>query len=151
MDEFIHWKQYVQWAKDNGMDVCHLTLSLTDAFMAGQKGAAEVRTAGQTVNIQQINNFQYQVQKPRREPYSLDCVKPEYQRTFSSVLFDAYVRDKARRINDAFCYRDFIELKHDSFRRIMLRLRQKGEVVANPQRSHPQYFFLTEKLAKENP
>jgi hypothetical protein len=149
MDEFIRWKQYVQWAKDKGMDVCHLTLSLTDAFMAGQKGAAEVRTAGQVVNIQQVNNFQYQVSHPRREPYSLDCVKEEYQRTFSSSLFEAYVRDKARRIQDEFSYRDFLELKHDSFRRIILRLRQKGDVVANPKRTLPRFYYLTENLERE--
>ncbi len=148
-DEFQRWKAFVQWAKDNGMDVCHLTLSLTDAFMKGQQGAAEVRTAGQVVNIQQVNTFQYQVQKPRREPYSLDCVKPEYQRTFSSVLFEAYVRDKARRIVQEFSYRDFLELKHDSFRRIVLRLRQKGDIVANPLSTHPQFYFLAEKLQQE--
>ncbi len=33
--EFQRWKEFVQWAKDNGMDVCHLTLSLTDSFMKG--------------------------------------------------------------------------------------------------------------------
>jgi hypothetical protein len=25
---YQRWKDYVQWAKDNGMDVCHITLSL---------------------------------------------------------------------------------------------------------------------------
>ena len=43
LEEFQRWKEYVQWAKDNGMDVCHLTLSLTDSFMKGIEGAAEVR------------------------------------------------------------------------------------------------------------
>ena len=32
-EEFQRWKAYVQWAKDNGMDVCRLTLSLTDSFI----------------------------------------------------------------------------------------------------------------------
>jgi hypothetical protein len=150
MDEFTRWKQYVQWAKDNGMDVCHLTLSLTDAFMAGQKGAAEVRTAGQVVNIQQVNTFQYQVQKPRREPFSLDCVKPEYVRTLSSGLFEAYVLNKSREITRDFSYMDFLELKHDAFRRIIVRLKRKGKVIANPQRSCPQSYYLTEKLQQEN-
>jgi hypothetical protein len=35
LQEFQRWKTYVQWVKDNGMGVCHLTLSLTDAFMKG--------------------------------------------------------------------------------------------------------------------
>ncbi len=151
LEEFQRWKVYVQWAKDNGMDVCHLTLSLTDSFMKGIAGAAQVRTAGQVVNIQQVNTFQYQVQKPRREPYSLDCVKEEYQRTFSSILFEAYVLNKAREITREFSYRDFLELKHDAFRRIVLRLRRKGKVIANPQSTHPQFYFLAERLNEEMP
>jgi hypothetical protein len=42
-EEFQRWKAYVQWAKDNGQDVCHLTLSLTDSFMKGIEAAAQVR------------------------------------------------------------------------------------------------------------
>ena len=77
------------------MDVCHLTLSLTNAFMKGVEGAAEIRNGKQVVNIQQNNIFQYQVSEPRREPYDLGCVKKEYQKTISSVLFEAYVLNKA--------------------------------------------------------
>jgi hypothetical protein len=84
--EFQRWKVYVQWAKDNGMDVCHLTLSLTDFFMKGIEGVAEVRNGKQVVNIQQNNVFQYQVSKPRREPHDLGCVKREYRKTFSSFF-----------------------------------------------------------------
>jgi hypothetical protein len=151
LEQYQRWKAYVQWAKDNGMDVCHLTLNLTDAFLKGNAAAALVQSGKQVINIQQNNVFQYQVQKPRREPYSLDCVKPEYQRTFSSVLFEAYVLNKAREISREFSYRDFLELKHDAFRRIVLRLRRKGKVIANPQKTHPQFYFLVEKLDEEMP
>ncbi len=113
--------------------------------MKGVEGAAQVRNVGQVVNIQQINNFQYQVQKPRREPYSLECVKAEYQRTFSSVLFEAYVLNKAREITREFSYRDFLELKHDAFRRIVLRLKQKGKVIANPQTNPPPILLPNRK------
>lgn len=146
LSEFERWKQYVQWAKDNGMDVCHLTLSLTDSFMKGIEGAAQVRTGQQVVNIQQNNVFQYQVQKPKREPYSLDCVKPEYCRTISSLLFDAYVLNKAREINREFSFRDFLELKHDAFRRIVLRLKRKKKLIAIPERTIPRFYALTDSL-----
>lgn len=144
--EYQRWKAYVQWAKDNGMDICHLTLSLTDSFMKGIEGAAQVRNGKQVVNIQQNNIFQYQVSKPRREPFSLDCVKPEFRRTFSSILFEAYVLVKARDLTREFSYRDFLELKHDAFRRIILRLRRKGKIVANPQRTVPRFYFLAERV-----
>lgn len=133
------------------MDVCHLTLSLTDSFMKGVDGAAQVRNGGQVVNIQQNNVFQYQVQKPRREPFSLDCVKKEYQRTFSSIVFEAYILNKAREMTREFSYRDFLELKHDAFRRIVLRLKRKGKIVANPHRTHPRFYFLAERIEQEMP
>ena len=130
------------------MDVCHLTLSLTDSFMKGIGGAAQVRDGGQVVNIQQNNVLQYQVSKPRREPYELSCVRSEFQRTISSVLFEAYVLNKARELTREFSYRDFLELKHDAFRRIVLRLRRKGKIVANPQRTMPRFYFLAERVTE---
>ena len=148
LEEFLRWKAYVQWAKDNGMDVCHLTLSLTDSFMKGVEGAAQVRSGGQVVNIQQNNVFQYQVSKPRREPYELSCVRSEFQRTISSVLFEAYVLNKAREMTREFSYRDFLELKHDAFRRIVLRLRRKGKIMANPQRTMPRFYILKERIGE---
>ena len=149
LEEFQRWKVFVQWAKDNGMDVCHLTLSLTGAFMKGIQGAAQVRTGSQIVNLQQNNVFQYQVQKPRREPFSLDCVKREYQRTLSSIIFEAYVLYKAQQLPREFSYLDFLELKHDAFRKIVLRLRRKGKIIASPQRTCPQFYFLAEKLKRQ--
>jgi hypothetical protein len=144
---YQRWKEYVQWAKDNGMDVCHITLSLVDSFMKGTEGAAEVRSGKQVINIQQTNVFQYQVGKPRREPYDLSCVKKEYQRTFSSILLEAYILHKASDLKREFSYQDFLELKHDAFRRIILRLRRKGKIVANPQRTVPRFYYLTDRLA----
>jgi hypothetical protein len=151
LQEYKRWKAYVQWAKDNGMDVCRVTLNLIDAFMKGTEDTVEVRTGKQIINIQQNNVFQYQVSKPRREPYDLSCVKREYQKTFSSLLFDAYVLNKGRELTREFSYRDFLELKHDAFRRIILRLRRKGKIVVNPQRTVPRFYFLAEHVSEHSP
>jgi hypothetical protein len=102
----------------------------------------------QLINIEQNNVFQYQVSKPRREPYDLSCGRREFQKTFSSVLFEAYVLNKARDLTREFSYRDFLELKHDAFRRIILRLRRKGKIVANPQRTVPRFYFLAERVSE---
>jgi hypothetical protein len=147
LQHYQRWKEYVQWAKDNGMDVCHITLSLVDSFMKGTEEASELRTGKQIINIQQTNVFQYQVSKPRREPYDLSCVKKEYQRTFSSLLLEGYILNKANDLNREFSYQDFLELKHDASRRIILRLRRKGKIVPNPQRTVPRFYFLTKRLA----
>jgi len=121
-------------------------MGLANAFMAGAKGSASVQGQVQTVNIQMNNQFLYQVPKPRREPYTLDCVKSEFRKTISSVLFEAYVLNKARELTREFSYRDFLELKHDAFRRTVLRLRRKGKIVANPQRTVPRFYFLVERM-----
>ena len=115
--------------------------------MKGMEGAAQIRTGKQVINIQQNNVFQYQVSKPRREPYDLSCVRREFQKTISSSLFEAYVLNKARDLTREFSYRDFLELKHDAFRRIILRLRRKGKIVANPQRTVPRFYFLAEQIS----
>jgi hypothetical protein len=119
--------------------------------MKGTEGAAQVRNGKQVVNIQQNNVFQYQVSKPRREPYDLSCVKAEYQKTISSVLFEAYILNKARELTREFSYRDFLELKHDAFRRIILRLKRKGKIMANPQRTVPRFYFLAEQVSEYSP
>jgi hypothetical protein len=143
---FQRWKAYGEWVKENGLDICRVTLGLADSFMKGIEETTTIKSTSQVINIQQNNQFLYQVSKPRREPYNLICVKSEFRRTFSSVLFEAYVMEKAREINREFSYRDFLELKHDAFRRIVLRLKRKGKVMANPLRTVPRFYMLAERL-----
>jgi hypothetical protein len=116
--------------------------------MKGIEGAAEIRNGKQVVNIQQNNVFQYQVSKPRREPYDLSYTKKEYQKTISSVLFEAYVLNKARDLTREFSYRDFLEIKNDAFRRIILSLRRKSKIVANPQHTLPRFYFLAKRVSE---
>lgn len=146
------WLEFKQVVKDKGLDICRVDLGLIQAWLAAEKGAnAALETGQQIVNIKMENKFLYEVKKPRREPHSLNCVKKEYRRTFSSILFEAYVLQKARDLNREFSFRDFLELKHDSFRRIVERLRRKGKIVANPQRTIPRFYFLPERLPDYQP
>jgi len=149
LDDYLEWRDYVKVVKDQGLDVCRVTLSLTRAFKEGLKnGLKSVQIQGnqQVINISMQNSFVYQVTKPRREPYDLSCVKPEFRKTFSSLLYEAYVLNKARELNHAFCFRDFLELKPDAFRRIVRRLKRKGKILPFPQRTCPQFYFLAEAL-----
>ena len=147
MKEYLEWQEYKQYVKEQGLDVCRVTIGLTNAFMSGVKGAAQVNGQGQNVQVQMNNQFLYQVNTPRQEPFSLNCVKPEFRRTFSSILFEAYVLDKARRkIKGEFCFRDFLELNHDAFRRIIMRLKRKGLVIGIPERTVPMMYVLAEQI-----
>jgi hypothetical protein len=147
LKEYNEWQEFKRYVKSQGLDICRVTIGLNSAFIAGVKGSAAVRGQGQTVNIQMNNQFLYQVQKPRREPYSLDCVKSQFRRTFRSVLFEAYVLHKAREMRREFSFRDFLELEQLAFHRIVRRLKRKGKIMANPQRTKPRFYFLTENLA----
>lgn len=147
---FKRWKEYVSWCQDNGKDVCHTTIALIDGFLASleQAKSSQTQIAGtqQIVNVSQSNTFLYEVVKPRREPFYLNCAKDEYQRTISSRMVEAYVMDKARGLKRNFSFLDFAELKHESFRKIILRLKRKGLMIAIPFRSNPRYYCLAERL-----
>lgn len=66
----------------------------------------------------------------------------------SVVFFEAYVLNKARNLTREFSHRDFLEKKQDAFRRIILHLKRKGKIVANPQRARPRFYFLSERVDK---
>jgi hypothetical protein len=143
-------KDFSAAVKEDNLDVCRVTIGFMESWLKARTGGKEAIALlgpNQQISIKQKNIFQYQVVKPRREPFSLNCVKPEFRRTFSSILFEAYVLDKARRkLKGEFCFRDFLELEHDSFRRIVLRLKRKGLVVAVPQRTIPRLYLLAEDI-----
>ena len=151
LEDWQSWQEYKQWCQENGRDICHLTISLTSSFFKGVKTAQELRSPEKVINLQMNNTFTYAVQRPRREPFSLGCIKSEYRRCFSSILFESYVLEKARGINGEFCFRDFLEMDDRAFHRIIRRLIRKGKIMANPQRSVPRMYFLTEKLADYEP
>jgi hypothetical protein len=62
--EFQRWKVYVQWAKDNGMDVCHLTLSLTDFFMKGIEGQLRFAMENRSLIFSKIMFFSIKFPSP---------------------------------------------------------------------------------------
>lgn len=149
------WQRFKRWCQDHGLDVCRVTLGQVDAFMAAVE--AEVKTPGSTkkqlatalgqiIDIEQTNTFIYSVEKPRRVPIALDCAKPEFSRTVTSRAAEAYVMEKARELGRSFSYRDFLELGHVSFRKIVLRLKKQGKVVPLPQRTNPRFYVLAEQL-----
>jgi hypothetical protein len=149
IEEYLEHKAFVQEVKEDGLDACRVLLGFERAYREARKsvkGAVRLQAPQQVINLQQNNVFQYQVMKPRREPYDLGSVKPEFRRTFSSALFEAYVLQKAGDLNREFSFRDFLELEHDAFKRIVRRLRRKGKLVANPMRTCPRFYILAERL-----
>lgn len=117
----------------------------------GVNSPTVIKTSGQPLIVQQNITNVYQVQKSKREPIEMNCAKTEFQRTIRSSIYEAYILEKAREISREFSYLDFPQLNYDPFRRIVLRLRRKGKIMANPQRTIPRYYILAERLAEYQP
>jgi hypothetical protein len=93
-EEYLEHRAFCKKVKEDGLDICRVLLGFERAYLEAKKGAKEaikLQSSQQVVNIYQNNQFVYQVSKPRREPYSLDCVKPEFRRTIGSIFYEAYI------------------------------------------------------------
>lgn len=147
-EEWNVHQDFTKFVKSQGLDICRVINSLERAFLSS-RGNKEVsfESDKSVFKIAMTNNFLYAVQEPRRVPFSLQSVKSQFRRTFSSLMVDAYIREKARGLNREFSYRDFLELEYNAFRRAIRRQKRKGLIVANPQRTTPRFFFLSEKLS----
>ena len=64
LKEYSEWQKYKAYIKNQGLDICRVTIGLTNAFMAGIEGAEQVNGKEQNVHITMNNQFLYQVQKP---------------------------------------------------------------------------------------
>lgn len=149
---FSKWKEFVDWCKEQGLDVCRVNLSLIESFVADVEGKpvkdiSFTTAKGDHYHISMANSFNYNVVKPRREPFDLNLIKKEFRKSFSSILYESYILEKARHLNGEFCFRDFLEMDQQGFHRIVAKLIRKGKIMANPSRTIPRMYFLTEKLA----
>ncbi|MFX0117169.1 MAG: hypothetical protein ACFFB3_21670 [Candidatus Hodarchaeota archaeon] len=141
------WLDYKEAARSLGLDICYLTLTLCQAWLKaiqGREEATRLSTATQVINVQMQNTFVYNVQKPRREPTELICSRKEYTRTLRSLLFQAYVMEKARDLQRSFLFRDFPELGHNLFRKCVLELKKRGKILPLQPRTNPRFYILRE-------
>jgi hypothetical protein len=80
LEQYQLWQRFKDWTKENGLDVCRVTLNAVAAFMKAVEGSSDpeqLKTAkGQVIIIQQQNSFVYSVEKPRREPILMNCPNP---------------------------------------------------------------------------
>lgn len=152
-DLFESWKHYVAWCQDHGRDVCHLTLSIVNAFMKGvdEAAAVSITSPDQVINLEMNNVFTYEVKRPRRVPCDISMIKKEHRRTFTSLVFESWIKMKCHTLGREISYLDFLEMDRAAFHRIMRKLLGKGEMIKNPIRTVPQYYFLPELIELYRP
>ena len=61
------------------------------------------------------------------------------------LAFEAYVLQRALQMKRSFCFEDIPNLSHNHFKKIILRLKKKGYVVARNPRTCPRFYRLTPK------
>lgn len=100
------------------------------------------------VQLEQQNTFVYSVEKPRRTPDLTRYLRNNFvTATTSRRMAEAYVLEKAewlfRRGQKTFCFRDFMELKHGTFRKLILSLKQRDEIIPVEPRTCPRFYMLS--------
>jgi len=98
------------------------------------------------VQLKQQNTFVYSAITPRRQPKPNSYFKNYFVTFGSRGMAEAYVLQKARDLHKqgqrSFCFRDFHEIKPNSFKQIVFRLRNKGELTTMKPRTRPQFYTL---------
>jgi hypothetical protein len=140
------WQQFKDKTKALGTDICSVVLNLCRSWLESQKEMEKshgLYSAQQIIFLQQKNYFNYNVQRPRRERKS-NCSKSYRKCTLCSKAFCAYILIAAKELDREFCFRDFTELEHGYFRKLIHQLREDGSVLAMKPRSLPEFYILAE-------
>jgi len=137
------------FCEDNGLDICHLIVSHAQSDIAAFDKIQPIKKAGTTViNLQQQNTFISKVSRPRRvpDPGLLSMSKRDISGTTYRGAFESYIILKALQMQHSFCFRDFLEISPNHFKKIISRLKRKGLVSPVEPRTCPRFYRLTPKL-----
>jgi hypothetical protein len=146
-DWYQVWLDFKEATKSQGLDNCFVVLALCKAWLKARKetiSVSQINTATQIILIYQTNAFNYNVEKPRRERFLLDCSPKLRKCTTCSKAFQAYIVETARELNRSFSFKDFPEINHDLFRKLILELRKRHKILALKPRTNPRFFILRE-------
>jgi hypothetical protein len=144
---FKVWLDFEELTKNIGLDVCFVVLSvckgLLTAFAKGND-VSNISPGRQLIFVCQKNDFNYNVAKPRRERFLMDCSRILPKCTICSMAFQAYIIEKARDLDRSFSFKDFPEINHELFRKLILLLKKSGKVHPLNSRTNPRFFILKE-------
>lgn len=144
---FKVWIEFQGTTKSLGLDICHVALSLFKAWIEAHKtgiGYLEIGNSANMIFVWQTNEFNYNVGKPRRERFQMDCSKNLPKCTLCSRAFQAYIVESARELDRSFSFRDFLEINHDQFRKLILVLKKRQKILPMFPRANPETYILTE-------
>ena len=99
------------------------------------------------IALEQQNTFVYSVEKPRRQQPDLLFFQDNFRTaTMKARMRLSYVLEKARYLHRSgqrtFCFRDFAEIKHSHFRKLIGKLKKSGHLAAMDPRTCPRFYRL---------
>ncbi len=139
----------LRWlSKDTGSDTCFLYSMYAQSFNAFHDGVnakdPKALLGANIFNIQQNNQFNYMPQVPRREP--LNISNRAISGTVISRALERYILLGALSMPHTFCLRDFSELSHNCFKKVIQRLKRQGLIESMEPRTNPRFYRLTLKF-----
>jgi len=149
LDDWKDWLWFKSQCKDQGLTICRPLVAFIRSyrkFVEGIDTPEVVNAFPVVVQLKQQNTFVYSEVKPRRRPSLESYIKNIFVTATSKAMADAYVLQKAQQLylegQRTFCFKNFSELRHGRFRKIIQRLKQKNELVAMEPRTCPRFYTL---------
>ena len=149
------WNWFKDYCSKNGITICRPVLAFLQSFRKMAEGLEKAKMERPElinafpvlIQLKQQNTFIYQTEKPRRSP-TQTAFGHKYGTTTICYL-DAYIENKARWLWSThglkhFCFLDFKEIKHATFRKAVCRMIKKELLQATRPRSCPRTYFLTD-------
>lgn len=159
LDDWQDWQWFKHFCHANGITTCRPLIAFIRSFRRGMDGLKEGLERKQKrevlnafpliIALEQQNTFVYSVEKPRRQPTSEQLFFKDNFRTatMSTRLRFSYILEKSQHLfkhgQKSFCFKDFAEIKHHHFRKLMVRLRKSGHIVTVEPRTCPRFYMLT--------
>lgn len=141
---------YKWWCENNGLDTCHLYISHAQADMEGFNAIKTIpKPEPGTIVFNQQNTYISQVDRLRRMSEDSSSANKRPSGTTTTVLrlaIESYILLKALQMPHSFCFRDFLELSPDLFKKAVLRLKKKDLITTREPRSCPRFYQLTPKF-----
>ncbi|MFX0202722.1 MAG: hypothetical protein ACFFCW_41995 [Candidatus Hodarchaeota archaeon] len=98
------------------------------------------------IQLKQQNTFVYSTVKPRREPKPNSYFRNSFATFSSRASTEAYILQKVQELwkkgQKSFCFKDFPEIKYESFKQLIFRLRKAEKVIPKEPRTNPRFYAL---------
>ena len=160
LKDYKVWEWFKEDCKKRGLSICRPVIAFIQSykkFIEGIEAIKEERSEiinafPLLIQIKQQNTFVWTVEKPRRLP-NMKTLSRYTRNTFGTTTtpyIDSYILEKARYLwrkgQHTWCFKDFRELRHSTFRKAIVRLTKADEIEHIEPRSCPRFYCIKHPL-----